>query len=93
MTSALRAPCQSSTSPSRTSCSRAAVYASLAEAGVPTRRIPRLERVISSIVLGFLVSEAGGRLGHHSRRVLDADFGHIRGLIASLIRTESQLAT
>jgi AcrR family transcriptional regulator len=69
---------------------REAVYAALAEAGVAGRRIARVERVISSIMLGFLVSEAGGRLGHHSRRVLDADFDHIRGVIASLIAAQVQ---
>jgi AcrR family transcriptional regulator len=68
---------------------REAVYQALAEAGVPRRRVARVERVISTIMLGFLASEAGGRLAHHSRRVLDADFARVRQLIADLIATEA----
>jgi AcrR family transcriptional regulator len=68
---------------------RESIYQALAEAGVPRSRIARVERVISTVMLGFLASEAGGRLAHHSRRVLNEDFARIRRLIADLIATES----
>ncbi|WP_433413421.1 TetR/AcrR family transcriptional regulator [Microtetraspora malaysiensis] len=37
------------------------VYTALIEAGVPDRDVPRLERLISTFVIGFAASEAGGR--------------------------------
>ncbi|MGI5490666.1 hypothetical protein [Microtetraspora malaysiensis] len=37
------------------------IYTALIEAGVPDRDVPRLERLISTFVIGFAASEAGGR--------------------------------
>jgi AcrR family transcriptional regulator len=37
------------------------IYTALLEAGVPEREVPRLERLISTFVLGFAASEAAGR--------------------------------
>ena len=37
------------------------IYTALIEAGVPERDVPRLERLISTFVLGFAASEASGR--------------------------------
>ncbi|MFD8339066.1 TetR/AcrR family transcriptional regulator [Streptomyces solisilvae] len=37
------------------------LYSALIEAGVPGREVPRLERMISTFVIGFAVSEASGR--------------------------------
>lgn len=37
------------------------IYTALLEAGVPEREVPRLERLISTFVLGFAASEASGR--------------------------------
>jgi hypothetical protein len=37
------------------------IYTALVEAGVPERDVPRLERLISTFVLGFAASEASGR--------------------------------
>jgi AcrR family transcriptional regulator len=42
--------------------------------GVPAARASRLERLISTMVLGFVVSEAAGRFEMHSKRVRDADW-------------------
>ncbi|MQY27872.1 TetR/AcrR family transcriptional regulator [Nocardia aurantia] len=38
-----------------------AIYAALLEAGVPDAEVPRLERLVSTFVLGFVASEASGR--------------------------------
>ncbi|MDY7101732.1 MAG: TetR/AcrR family transcriptional regulator C-terminal domain-containing protein [Actinomycetota bacterium] len=45
----------------------------LRRAGVPDDDVARLERVISTLYLGYLVSEVGGRFAHHDRAVLDRD--------------------
>ncbi|WP_416967907.1 TetR/AcrR family transcriptional regulator [Streptomyces sp. 4F14] len=37
------------------------IYAALIEAGVPEPEVPRLERLISTFVIGFAASEASGR--------------------------------
>ncbi|MGI5154706.1 TetR/AcrR family transcriptional regulator [Microbispora sp. CA-102843] len=38
-----------------------AIYTALIEAGVPDREVPRLERLISTLVIGFVASEVSGR--------------------------------
>jgi hypothetical protein len=37
------------------------VYTALIDAGVPESQVPRLERLISTFVIGFAASEASGR--------------------------------
>ena len=37
------------------------LYTALLEAGVPAAEVPRLERMLSTVVIGFAASEAGGR--------------------------------
>lgn len=37
------------------------IYSALIEAGVPDRDVPRLERLVSTFVIGFAASEASGR--------------------------------
>jgi AcrR family transcriptional regulator len=44
-------------------------YAALLDAGVPEPDVPRLERMISTFVLGYVLSEAGGRFGGPDARV------------------------
>ncbi|HEY7145935.1 MAG TPA: TetR/AcrR family transcriptional regulator [Streptosporangiaceae bacterium] len=39
------------------------IYLALLEAGVPAAQVPRLERLVSTTILGFAASEAGGRFG------------------------------
>ncbi len=68
---------------------RNAVYGSLAEAGVPEERIAQVERLISTAVLGFAVSEVAGRFRSHSRRQIDRDFDELQALLAAFIQTES----
>ena len=63
--------------------SRDRVLAALAAAGVPADDVPRLERVLSTFVIGFAASEANGRFADLERA--DADFDYALGLLARLI--------
>jgi AcrR family transcriptional regulator len=38
-----------------------AIYQALLDAGVPPPQVPRLERLVSTVILGFAISEAAGR--------------------------------
>jgi AcrR family transcriptional regulator len=64
---------------------REAVYDALRGAGAPDELIPRLERLLSTFMLGFAASEAAGRFAMHKRAVLDADLewaeSHVLGLL------------
>ncbi|WP_419998847.1 TetR/AcrR family transcriptional regulator [Streptomyces boninensis] len=40
-----------------------ALYTALLDAGVPDREVPRVERLVSTFVLGYVASEVGGRFG------------------------------
>ena len=62
---------------------RALVYEALGEAGVPKDDIPRVERLISTFMIGFAASEAGGRFQGHSKKTLDADLAWLQSLVAS----------
>jgi AcrR family transcriptional regulator len=75
------------TAPSRQT--RDAVYQTLGDAGVPHGRVAQVERLVSTAVLGFAVSEAAGRFRNHSRRQLDADFAALQGLLARFIESEA----
>lgn len=57
----------------------------LDDMGVPAADVARAERVISTIVLGFAASEAGGRFARHARRDVDADYALVEATIADLI--------
>ncbi|SEG70650.1 transcriptional regulator, TetR family [Actinacidiphila yanglinensis] len=39
------------------------LYGALLDAGVPPGQVPRLERLVSTYVLGWIASESGGRFG------------------------------
>ena len=68
---------------------RDAVYRALGDAGVPGDRVAQVERLVSTAVLGFAVSEAAGRFRHHSRPQLDADFEALQTLLSRFIEAES----
>jgi AcrR family transcriptional regulator len=53
------------------------VYTALLDAGVPAPEVPRLERMLSTVVIGFAASEAGGRFGS------GGDLRSYRGLLPS----------
>jgi len=39
------------------------VYTALLDAGVPASEVPRLERLVTTLVIGYTASETGGRFG------------------------------
>jgi AcrR family transcriptional regulator len=41
-----------------------AIYEALLTAGIPAAEVPRLERMLSTFILGYGLSETGGRFGH-----------------------------
>lgn len=53
---------------------REVVYDALCEAGAPDDLVPRIERLLSTLVIGFAASEAAGRFAAHGKAVRDADF-------------------
>ncbi len=53
---------------------REVAYAALRDAGVPDQLVPRVERLLSTFVIGFAASEVGGRFAAHDQAVRDADF-------------------
>lgn len=61
---------------------RQAVYRALRQAGMAEEAIPRAERLLSTFILGFAASEAGGRLADVDA---DADMTVAEELIAGLI--------
>ena len=60
---------------------RERVYRALRHAGVAEADVERVERLISTIVLGFAASEVSGRFRAHSRKVLDADYAALEEII------------
>jgi AcrR family transcriptional regulator len=65
---------------------RDAVYAALRDAGVPESLVPRVERLLSTFVLGFAASEAGGRFGHRTKAQVDDDLAWLEQIATSLLR-------
>jgi AcrR family transcriptional regulator len=65
---------------------RDAVVASLEEAGLDPDNARRAERLISTVILGFAASEAGGRFAGHTRKVLDDDFACLEEHIAHALQ-------
>ena len=68
---------------------RHAIYKALGQAGVPEDRVAQVERLVSTAVLGFAVSEVAGRFRHHTRRQLDADFQALQNVLAGYIQSEA----
>jgi AcrR family transcriptional regulator len=60
---------------------RQEIYKALEEGGIATRDLARTERVISTAVLGFAASEAGGRFASRSAREVNADFAATEAMI------------
>src|SRR3954454_22940290 len=61
---------------------RERVYAALREAGVPEDLVPRVERLVSTFMLGWAASEAGGPVDRSARQVLESYLAWARGLLA-----------
>jgi AcrR family transcriptional regulator len=64
---------------------REAVYDGLRDAGVPEELVPRVERLLSTFMIGFAASEAAGRFSMHNRRTLDADLDWAQRQIGALL--------
>jgi AcrR family transcriptional regulator len=67
---------------------RETVYAALRDTGIPEAQIAQVERLVSTAVLGFAVSEVAGRFGHHRRSQLDADFTALLALLRTYIEAQ-----
>jgi AcrR family transcriptional regulator len=65
---------------------RELVYEALRDAGVPSDDIPRVERLLSTFMLGFAASEAGGRFAEHDTATLDADLQWAEDLVLRAAR-------
>lgn len=61
------------------------VHSLLGEVGVPADEVPRMERLVSTIVLGFALSEATGRFAHHSAEVVDEDWAALADVVRTMI--------
>jgi AcrR family transcriptional regulator len=60
---------------------RDAVYDALRAGGLVEEDVARMERVLSTVVLGFAASEVGGRFAGHDRQELDEDFAFMEALL------------
>jgi AcrR family transcriptional regulator len=61
------------------------VVALLRDLGVPADEAPRIERLISTMVLGFAASEATGRFAHHPPEVVEADWAALQEIVRATI--------
>jgi AcrR family transcriptional regulator len=69
------------------------IYPAMLEAGVPAAAVPRLERLVSTLVPGFAASEVGGRFGpmaKQQRQLRGADLpGHAK--LAEILQSPADL--
>jgi AcrR family transcriptional regulator len=65
--------------------SRNAVYEALRQAGLAEPDVVQMERILSTAVMGFAASEAGGRFAAHSPGQIDADFALLQDTLAHAI--------
>jgi AcrR family transcriptional regulator len=63
---------------------RDAVCAALRDAGLPDDQVLRVERLLSTFVMGFAVSEASGRFATRAVEV-EADFNYLQNLVFDFI--------
>jgi AcrR family transcriptional regulator len=68
---------------------RERAYAALRDAGVPDELVPRVERLVSTFMLGFAASEAGGRFAQHAPEVLDEDLAWAEGLLRAALESRT----
>jgi hypothetical protein len=64
---------------------RDAVHHALRQAGIPDTDMARTERLLSTAVLGFAVSEAAGRFHNHDQAVIDAGFAELQQWLRRLL--------
>lgn len=68
---------------------RDAVYDALRDAGIAEALIPRAERLLSTVVLGYAASEAGGRFSADDAGRVEEDFEWLQELVFEQIRRGS----
>jgi AcrR family transcriptional regulator len=71
---------------------RDAIHHALRQAGVPEADVARTERLLSTAVLGFAVSEATGRFRRHDQAVIDADFAELQQWLRRLLPSSADQA-
>ena len=71
---------------------RDAIHQALRQAGVPETDVARTERLLSTAVLGFAVSEAAGRFRRHDQAVIDADFVELQQWLRRLLPSSADQA-
>jgi hypothetical protein len=64
---------------------RDSVQRALGEAGTAPDRVAQVERLVSTAVLGFIVSEVAGRFRNHAPAVVDDDFERLHELLGGFI--------
>lgn len=64
---------------------RDAIHEALRQADVPEEHVARTERLLSTAVLGFAVSEATGRFSRHDQAAIDADFTELQRWLRQLL--------
>jgi AcrR family transcriptional regulator len=64
---------------------RDAVLRTLAEMGWESEEVAQTERLVSTAVLGFTVSEVSGRFRNHPQSVIDADFERLLMLLRGFV--------
>jgi hypothetical protein len=82
--------------PARTAAAvrvRHAARAALEAAGLGRAESERVERLMSTAILGFAASEAAGRFADHAPAVLDADFASLLDMLGGAIRQRARHAS
>jgi AcrR family transcriptional regulator len=64
---------------------RDVVYTALRQAGLPDGDAAQLERLLTTAILGFAASEAGGLFAALSPEQLDADFARLQDVVAGAV--------
>ncbi len=64
---------------------RDVVCTALRQAGLSEGDAAQLERLVSTAILGFAASEAGGRFAALSPEQLDADFARLQDVVAGAV--------
>ena len=59
------------------------VHGVLREAGFTGDAVERVERIVSTIVLGFAAGEVSGRFAGHSRSTLDGDYEILKAVVTA----------
>lgn len=65
---------------------REGIHSWLREAGVAEDLVPSAERILTTLIFGFAMSEATGRFRGHSQAELDRDYAWIESVIEQTLR-------